>query len=374
MIKFGMIGIGNIGTLHTKYLINNEIENACLSAVCDIDAEKLDKFHEQYGDKLHYFADYKEMIASGEIDAVIIATPHYLHPQMAIDCFRAQLHVIVEKPVGVYVKNVQEMNKCAKESKKVFSVMYCMRTDPNYKKIKELISDGELGQIKRVNWIATDWYRPQAYHDSSSWRSSWAGEGGGVLVNQSPHNLDIIQWMFGLPKRVTTFAKYGKYYTIEVEDEVTTYLDYEDFSCVYIASTGEAPGSNRLEIIGTMGRLIYENQTIYFKRNRVSEREFNERNRDSFGVPEAWETIIPPCAGTMQHQNITQDFVNAIITGNQDALIADGRSGINELILSNAIHMSSWLNKTVELPVNEDAFFNELRKKIQESQEGKGQL
>ncbi|MBP3361997.1 MAG: Gfo/Idh/MocA family oxidoreductase [Clostridia bacterium] len=365
MIRFGIIGVGNIGMLHAEYLVKNEIKNACLSAVCDIDCDKLKNFSDRYGDEIKRFENYKEMIKSGEVDAVIVATPHYLHPQMTIDCFEAKLHVIVEKPIGVYVKNTWEMINAAKESGKVFAVMYCMRTDPYYKKIKELLDDEELGKIKRVNWIATEWYRPQAYHNSSSWRSSWEGEGGGVLVNQSPHNLDIIQWMFGLPKKVTAFAKYGKYYDIEVEDEVTAYMDYEDFSCVYIASTGEAPGSSRVEIIGTMGKLIYENGKIYFKRNRVSERKFNETNQDIFGVPEAWEMFVPPCAGAMKHRNITQNFVNAILQN--EALIAGGESGINELMLSNAIHLSSWQNKTVELPVDEDIFLKELKGKIKES-------
>ncbi len=362
MVRFGVIGLGNMGGKgHSKHLYYGEIENAVLKAVCDIDVEKLSAYRTEYGEDISYYEDYKEMLASDEIDAVVIATPHYLHPEMAMDAIAAKKHVIVEKPVGVYTKGIEKVSRAAKEAGLTYVVNFCMRTDPFYKKIKDLLEQGELGAIKRVNWAVTTWYRPQAYHDSSSWRSSWAGEGGGVLINQCPHNLDIITWLFGLPRKLTAFAEYGKYYNIEVEDEVTTYLKYDGFSLVYIASTGEAPGTNRLEIVGDMGKLVYENGKLTFFKNTVSERIFNQENTIPFGKPESVEIEIEPYPGVMQTQNITRNFVNAIEKG--EVLIASAESGEDELRLSNAIHLSSWLSETVELPVDEDLFLSELNKR-----------
>ena len=367
-VRIGVIGIGNIGTLHTNYLLNNEIYGATLTSVCDIDKNKTETFKKNHED-IFVYEKYEDLMESGNVDAVIIAVPHYLHPIMAIHAFECGLHVIVEKPVGVYAKNVAEMNAAAQKSGKVFSSMFCVRTDPYFKEIRELVQTGVLGAIKRVNWVATDWYRPQAYHDSSPWRSTWDGEGGGVLVNQSPHNLDMIQWIFGLPQKVTAFAQFGKYYNIEVEDEVTALLEYPTFTCVYIASTGEAPGTNRLEIAGDMGRLVFENRQIQFLKNVESEREFNSKNKTLMEMPKCWNCSIPPKDGAMKHQNITQNFVNAILR--DEPLIAPGMDGINEVELSNAIHLSAWTGKTVSLPVDPNEFLNMLNQKRTASEMGK---
>lgn len=359
-VRIGVIGVGNIGGLHTNYLLNNEISNAVLTCLCDIDKSKTDKYAVSYPE-LHIYEKYEDLMESGYVDAVIIAVPHYLHPVMAIYAFKCGLHVISEKPVGVYAESVAEMNDAAEKSGKVFSSMFCVRTDPYFREIRELVQSGELGGIKRVNWVATDWYRPQAYHDSSPWRSSWSGEGGGVLVNQSPHNLDIIQWIFGLPQRVTAIASFGKYYNIEVEDEVTAVLEYPGFTLTYIASTGEAPGTNRLEIACDMGRLVFENRRLQFLKNEESEREFNKKNTETMKMPRYWECEVPPKEGDMKHQSITQNFVNAILEN--EPLIAPGTDGINEVELSNAIHMSAWTGKSVTLPVDPDLFLKMLDEK-----------
>ncbi len=365
MIRIGLVGIGNIGTLHAGYLLNKEVLNAELTCVCDIDEAQLKKFS-KIAPQVCCFNHHKDMFLSNLVDAIIVCTPHFQHPQIAIDAFKNGLHVIVEKPIGVYALDVLELNRVAKKSKKKFSTMFCMRTDPAFKKIKYLVDKGELGDIKRVNWIATDWYRPQAYHDSSSWRSTWKGEGGGVLVNQSPHNLDILQWIFGMPKSVFASAECGKYFDIEVEDEVNVFMKYKTFSCVYIASTGECPGSNRLEISGTMGRLIYENKKIEFIRNEESEREFNAKNTKLFGRPAYWHCQVPEFSGEMKHKHITQNFINAIL--NNEELIAPGEDGINEVLLSNAIHMSAWTNETVHFPIDNNHFYELLKLKILESE------
>lgn len=363
-IRIGIIGTGVMGGGHATYLLNREVKNAVLTCLCDIDSSKFTKFTTSHPELLCY-TDYKEMITSGNVDAVIIATPHYFHPEIAIFAFEHGLHVISEKPVGVDAKNVYRMNEAAIASGKVFSSMFCVRTDPCFRKIRQMLLDGTLGKIKRVTWVKTNWYRPQAYHDSASWRSSWKTEGGGLLINQSPHNLDMLQWFFGMPERITADVSFGKYYNIEVEDDVTALLHYKDFTCTYIASTGEYPGSDRLEIASDMGQLIFEDGKIRFYKTDISEREFNRNNQDPNARPGVTEFAIDPLPGEMHHKYITQNFVNAILFGEE--LIAPGLNGINEVELCNGIHMAAWTGKTVSLPVDPDAFCHILEEKIQNS-------
>ena len=360
-VRMGIIGVGNMGTGHAKYILDGAVKNCKLTAVCDLVEAKIKNITDQNPDVIGY-KDYKEMINSGKVDAVIVATEHYVHPEICIYAFEHRLHVISEKPVGVYCNQVLKMNDAAKKSGKVFSSMFCVRTNPMFAKVRELVQSGEIGAIKRVNWIATDWYRPQFYHDSAKWRSSWKGEGGGVLVNQSPHNLDMIQWIFGMPESVTSFVSYGKYYNIEVEDEATAYLKYKDFSCLYIASTGEAPGTNRIEIAGDNGRIVVENGKILFNKNEMSEREFNRINKSLMPVLSHTDIDVPFGECGNIHASITQNFVNAILNGEE--LIAPGLNGLNEVTLSNAIHLSSWTNETVTLPMDNDKFEKLLSQKI----------
>ena len=224
-IRLGVIGYGNMGTTHCKNAANGLTPNLVLTAICDISEARRNVAKENHGD-VAIFDNYKDLLKSGLCDLVIVATPHYDHPKMVADAFAEGLHVICEKPAGVYTKQVLEMNEAAEKSGKVFSMMYNQRTNPVYQKVREMVQKGELGHIKRISWIITDWYRPQAYHDSSAWRSSWEQEGGGTLINQNPHQLDLWQWMFGMPDQITAFASFGKYYDIEVEDDVTAFFQY----------------------------------------------------------------------------------------------------------------------------------------------------
>lgn len=361
-IRLGIIGIGKMGGEYVRMLSEGAVEEIELTAVCDIDEEKLQKAYEKTGGTVRTFTDWHELLASGGTDAVMVVTPHYLHPPIAMEAFRIGQHVLSDKPTGVYTKQVRELNRVAKESGKVFSTMFCLRTMPVYQKIREMVQGGELGQIKRLCWINTDWYRPQAYHDSSSWRSSWQGEGGGLLLNQCPHNLDLWQWMFGMPKSVTAHISFGRYYDIEVDDDVTAYFSYENgINGTYIASTGEAPGTNRLEIMGDMGRLVYENDKLIFDKNAVSEREFNKTNDKLMAKPEKTRIEIPFEPEQPIHCNVLRNFAAAILRG--EALICPGEEGIKELTISNAMYLSAWTARTIELPLDEELFYNMLNEK-----------
>ena len=362
-VKLGIVGYGNMGTGHTENLMSGKVPKMELAALCDSDPDRIKAFSEKYPD-IPTFLNAEDMYKSGVIDSVLIAVPHYDHPTLAIKAFENGLNVLVEKPAGVYTKQVMEMDAAAAKSDKVYGIMYNQRTNPVYQKLKKMIEDGQLGKIKRITWIITDWYRPQAYHDSASWRSTWKTEGGGTLINQNPHQLDLWQWMFGMPDKLTSFVSFGKYYDIEVEDDVTAYLEYENGTTgTYITSTGEAPGTNRLEIACDMGRIVVENEKMIFNRNVVSERDFNKRNTQPFEKPENWKCEIPVSGSGEQHVGILKDFTKALLNGTE--LLAPGIEGINGLTISNAIHYSAWTGSTVDVKnfPHED-FYNILQQKI----------
>ena len=366
-VKIGIIGIGNMGSSHAVYLNNGEVPGAELAAVCDTNPERLKWAKENLSENIQTFDNPEAFFEFGNIDAVIVATPHYDHPTLAITAFEKGLHALVEKPAGVFTKSVREMNEVAKKSGKVFGIMFNQRTNPLYQKLRDLVQSGELGEIKRTNWIITDWYRSQSYYDSGGWRATWAGEGGGVLANQDPHQLDLWQWTSGLmPKRVRAFCGFGKFHDIEVEDDVTAYVEYENGATgVFVTSTGDAPGTNRYEISGDRGKLVVEDGKLTFWRLRQSEREFNREYKGGFGEPECWKIDIPVKGTATQHKGITTNWVNAIRNGTK--LLGPGEEGIKGLEISNAIHLSAWTDDWVDLPIDEDLYYSKLQERIKSS-------
>lgn len=365
MFRIGIIGAGNMGSYHLNNIANNKIENAVLTAVCDIDPKVLEKHRQTLGDSVKYFESADELIHSGLVDGVVVATPHYFHPTLSIAALNAGLHVFCEKPAGVYTKNVREMNEVAKACGKTFQVNFVMRNLNSFKKIKELIDSGTLGEIKRVTWILTNWYRTQAYYNSGSWRATWGGEGGGTLLNQNPHQLDLFQWLFGMPKKVRGFCYFGKNRDIEVEDEATAYMEYENGAvATYMTTVGEYPGTNRLEVAGDKGKLVFEKNIITLWKLEVSEKEFNKTTLSVAGpipmeemVVEYEENSIAECQAAM----IT-NWVAAATTGTP--LIAPGEEGIRSLSLSNAIYLSAWNDGWVNLPIDEEEYLAKLNERI----------
>lgn len=365
-IRFGIIGIGNIGSFHTDYLMKKSVPEAVLTAVCDIKPDRLEWVRNTHGEGIALFDDAEAMMASGLIDAVIIGVPHYDHPTLALKALSKGLHVLIEKPAGVYTQQVREMNEAAAKSGKVFGIMYNQRTNPIFQKMRRLVQDGELGEIRRTNWIITTWYRSQAYYDSGTWRATWAGEGGGVLINQCPHNLDIWQWICGVPKRVRAFCGFGKYRNIEVEDAVTAYVEYENGATgVFITTTAEAPGTDRFEIVGTRGKIVLEGGKLTFWRLEQSEPDFNSTNKIPFATPETWVCDIPVNGKEAGHPGITQNFAQAVLNGTP--LLAPGIEGIRGLQISNAIHLSTWTDDWVDIPVDENLYYEQLKNRIDQS-------
>ncbi|CQR55733.1 Gfo/Idh/MocA family protein [Paenibacillus riograndensis] len=366
-VRYGIIGIGNMGRAHALSLLD-DVKGAELAAVCDISPERLEWASEQLPEKVKHFSTAAEMFQSGTIDAVLISTPHYDHPPLAIEALGYGLHVLIEKPAGVHTKAVQEMNEAAAKSDRKFGIMYNQRTNPLYQKLRELIQAGELGEIRRTNWIITNWYRSQNYYDSGGWRATWAGEGGGVLLNQDPHQLDLWQWTTGMmPKRIRAFCYFGKYRNIEVEDDVTAYVEYPNGATgLFITTTGEAPGTNRFEITGDNGKILVEDGALTFWRLRTPEPVFNAEYKGGFGAPECWKCEIPVTKGDgEQHRGILRNFTNAILY--DEPLLAPGEEGIHGLTLSNAMYLSAWTDNWVDLPIDSDLFHEKLMEKVQNS-------
>jgi len=371
LVRMGIIGLGGMGSYHAKYMVRGEVPGLELAAVCDVRPERLDWAAKELPASVKKFDRYEALIGSGSVDAVLVATPHYDHPPIAIAAFARGLHVLIEKPAGVYTRQVREMNEAAAKSGKVFGIMFNQRTLPVYQKLRDLVSSGELGELRRTNWIITNWFRSQSYYDSGTWRATWAGEGGGVLINQCPHNLDLWQWTCGMPRRVRAFCRFGRYHDIEVEDDVTAYVEYPNgASGVFITTTGESPGSNRLEVTGDNGKVVIEDGKLTFWRTRVPVSRFNREFKGGFGEPECWKCEIPVQGGGDQHQGICRNFVSAITQG--ASLLARGEEGIKSLELSNAMLLSSWTDSWVELPIDEGLFYEKLQERIESSASKKG--
>ncbi|RBP10774.1 Gfo/Idh/MocA family protein [Pseudocitrobacter faecalis] len=362
-VRFGIIGVGNIGTVHARYLLAGTVKEACLTAVCDNNPEKHATLRALVGEEIALFSDAQEMLQSGLIDAVIVSTPHYEHPRLSMMAMRQGIHTLCEKPAGVYTAQVREMNEFARGCNVVFGMMFNQRPNPLYQKVKDLIDSGELGEIRRSNWIITNWYRSQSYYNSGGWRATWKGEGGGVLLNQDPHQLDLWQWLVGMPVRVRAFCQFGKHRQIEVENEVTAYAEYANGATgVFITTTAEAPGTNRLEIAGDRGKVVVEEGKLRFWRLCESETEFNARWQNGFGEPECWEVTIPVAPECSDHHVITTNFAAAVLHGTQ--LLAPGQEGIHGLTLSNAMHLSTWTDNWVDLPLDEALFKQLLDERI----------
>ena len=361
-VRLGIIGAGNMGSGHINNYLKGLLPEIEITAVADRRQERRDWARSALGEGVVIYEEGSDLIANGPVDAILIAVPHYQHPGLAIEGFHHGKHVMCEKPAGVYTKQVREMNAEADKCDRVFGMMFNQRTNCVYRKIKEMIDGGELGQLKRVNWIITDWYRTQFYYDSGAWRATWDGEGGGVLLNQCPHQLDLVQWLCGMPVRVRAFLHEGKWHDIEVEDDVTAYMEYANGATgVFITTTGDAPGTNRLEISGEMGKIVCENDEITFFKNAVSDREFSKTSQEGFEKPACEKIKVETDGRNLQHVDVLNAFAGAILRG--EKLVADGREGINGLTLSNAMHLSSWLYKTVDIPFDEELYLAELNKR-----------
>ncbi len=350
-----------MGGHHAHTLLKGNIPGCELAAVCDQVPQRLKPFA-----GVPSFTDHREMIRCGRIDAILIATPHYAHTTIGIDAFKAGLHVLMEKPISVHKADCERLLAAYKGGKQLFAAMFNQRTDPYYQKIRQMVRGGELGRIQRIQWTVTDWFRSQAYYNSGGWRATWAGEGGGVLLNQSVHNIDLFQWIFGMPERVRAICRIARYHNIEVEDEVTATFEYPDKTTgVFITSTGEAPGVNRLEVAGDRGRLTLENNQLLFLRNEIKTSTYSRITTEAYEKPACWKIRIPIADHGEQHTGILKNFTNAILRG--EPLLSPGVEGVHSVELINAMLYSSFRDETVTLPLSSAKYAKLLKSLIRQS-------
>jgi len=357
-VRFGIIGMGLMGTNHAKALLSGRVPRATLAALCDVAAPNV---AERYPG-IPFFPTVEELLESQSVDAVIVATPHRYHVEVGCKVLERGVHLLVEKPVAVHKNEALRLVRAQPEGVK-FCVMFNLRVLPPYRKIRELIESGELGRLHRVSWSLSRYFRTHAYYAQGGWRGTWKGEGGGVLLNQCPHQLDLWQWLFGMPDRVYAKCRLGKHHPIHVEDEVTAMLDYRNgLSGVFIASTGEAPGTDRLEIHAERGRLVYEHGELEYLRNEQEATEYSRTSTALFGRLPHWSVRIPCEPMPAPHAAVVTNFVDAIL--DEVPLVAPGHEGVASLELGNAILLSSLKEKEVALPLDGCEYEQELAKLV----------
>ena len=361
LIRVGVVGIGSMGSAHAMSLYKKEIEGFELVAVCDIDEKRLEWAKKELKD-VQCFNDYNQLIDSHKVEALVVATPHPLHPVIVEKACKSGIHVLTEKPAGIDVKSVLHMNEVAKESGVVFAIMYNQRTNPLFVKLRELFKSGTIGELIRFNWIVNNWYRTDAYYASGNWRATWDGEGGGILMNQCPHNLDIWQWITGMPIRVRAYCHQGAFHPIQVEDAAEIIVEYENGARGYFqTSTGEYPGTNRLEISATKGKAVIENGKLTLSLLDTDLKEFTRNSSEYMPKIAIDETVIVQSEPESAHLGILQNFSNAIRKG--EPLIAPGEEGIFGLTIANAAYLSWWKNEVVNLPLDPDEYLLSLQSK-----------
>lgn len=378
-VKMGIIGLGAEGGLYAGFLADGKVKGMVIGAICDIDPAKKALCADKYPG-IPFYDNYIDMLESGDVDAIVTCVPHYLHPEMGIEALKRDIHALVEKPAGVYTKQVQELNDfAATKPELTFAIFFNQRTNPLYQKLKELIDQDEIGEIRRTNWLITTWWRPQGYYDQSEWRATWKGEGGGVLVNQAPHQLDLLQWICGMPKKVYANVKYGYQRAITVEDEVTAMFDYENGATgVFITCTHDVLGTDRFEILGDKGKIVVDDsKKITIKRLMKPEPEMSS----TMSMQDVMKIFMGQSASEIyseevlefesvwgaQHIAVLENFAANINDGTP--LIAAGSEGIHGVRLANAIHLSGFLGQEVEIPFDEEQYVAELNKKIEEEQQ-----
>ncbi|HKK18555.1 MAG TPA: Gfo/Idh/MocA family oxidoreductase [Opitutales bacterium] len=361
IVHLGIIGMGSMGSDHAAKVEQGLVPGLRLAAVADQDSKRLEKWSDA-----RHFNDGSAMIQSGEVDAVLIATPHYSHTTLGIEALEAGLHVLVEKPISVHKADCQRLIDAWTNPKQVFAAMFNQRTNPAHVKLREMIQNGELGEIQRMQWTVTTWFRTEHYYRTGDWRATWSGEGGGVLLNQCPHNLDLLQWLFGMPKKVYANCQFGRFHDIEVEDAVTAMLEFESGATgVFITTTGEAPGSNRLEVAADRGKILIENDKLHFTRTEIPVSEFSRTSEIGFARPPVWEIDIPVAESGEQHLGILKNFANAILNG--EPLLAPASEGIHSVELANAMLYSAFESRAVELPIDAAAYQAALKAKVENS-------
>ncbi|MGQ9541665.1 MAG: Gfo/Idh/MocA family protein [Armatimonadota bacterium] len=364
-VRFGVIGVGGMGIAHAHLI--QQSEEAELVAVCSASVERTQQVAQRFG--VPGFTDYRELLRNGLVDAVLIATPHPSHAQIAEYAFQHGVHVLCEKPLAVSISEGRRMVDSARQNRCLLGAMLQMRTERHFRIARRAVEEGIIGNLMRAQMVAT-WCRSQAYYQSASWRGTWAGEGGGVLLNQAPHQLDILCWLAGLPCKVTAQIR-TRYHRIEVEDEAFALLEYPNGAHGYIyVNVSEVPYTRHFEVVGEQGKVVLDGEQVSVVRIVPPIPQYMEQAQDMWEVPatQTWDIDLPQ--GETGHAAVIRNFARVVL-GREEALIAPGEEALWSLELANAIILSALRDKTVTLPLDGqeyDALLQELRASSQPKQ------
>ncbi len=346
-----------MGCRYAKMISEGYVNNVEITAVTRITQERKEYLKEIFNARVPIFQTADDLFEAVEekkveADAVLIVTPHLVHADQAVKAMKLGLHVLCDKPAGAYSRQARQMKEEAKKHEELyFGMVFNQRMNPKYQKIREIVQSGKYGKMIRVSWTITDWYRPDGYYAAGAWRGTWDGEGGGILLNQCPHNLDLLQWICGMPANIQAFCNEGKYHNIPVEDEVTAYFTFENGATgTFYSTTGEASAINRLEISMEDALLVFENGKLKVRELKVHEAEYRKSATDFFAQPEG-EWIEIECEGVdLAHVGILQNFTDAV--EGKAELFVEGTEGSKSLMIANAMYLSSWKKQMVKIPQN----------------------
>jgi predicted dehydrogenase len=357
-MRFGLVGLGNIGKVHVANFAAGKVRGGCLTVVCSRRPASI-----ELPDGVRYFDDVDAMLESGDVDAVIVATPHLSHRRLGEKVLRQGLHLMMEKPLAASKLDGERLLGVPRRDGQQFGIMLNLRMHPQMQRIKALLDSGRLGELQRVQWTISNWFRSEAYYASSDWRATWKGEGGGVLINQALHNLDSLQWFCGMPTSLQAFCRFGGDHDIEVEDQVTAFMEFPNGATgVFTTSTGEAPGVKRLEIAGTKGLILLEADTLTVQRNEVDSREFLRTTDNAFGTPDTTQEVFPAGEENPSHAGVLSNFADAV--QGKAELLTDAREGLKSVELANAMVYSAWTNGPIRLPLDSAAYESALTQRI----------
>jgi len=355
-VRFGIVGTGGMGSGHARTM--QGIEEIRLAAVCDIAPDVANSVGEEYN--VPYMTDYHDLVDLDEVDALIVATPHYFHPEVVVYALEQGKPVISEKPIAVTVAAADAMVEAAQRTGTPFGVMHQTRTEAIWRAAGEITNSGRLGALYRTMMIYAT-FRSQAYYDSAGWRATWKGEGGGVLINQAPHSIDRFTWLGGLPSKVTAVTQ-TRGHVIEVEDVAGAMLEYANGATGYIyCSTTEAPTSEIMEFSGEKGKLRIVDDQIRFWEIPDGVHGFSDSSPEMWAHPEMSEVPVEIPEGERGHGAILRNFARHLLYG--EDLLSPGVEGLKTVEMINAIIMSGGTGQSVDVPVDRakyDAYLAEL--------------
>ena len=371
MTNFAVIGVGRMGTVHAMNLYFRRVRGARLYAVCDTDPAALAKAAKRFP-RAKRFSDVGSLLSDGKVEAVVIATPHYAHADIAVACLEKGVHVLVEKPLSVTAADARRVIDASKRNPKtVAAVMLNQRTNPLYKRARRLVRSGKLGEIQRAQFVVTGWYRSQAYYNQGGWRASICGEGGGTLINQCVHQLDIMQWVLGMPDTVSA-EMFTKGRDIFTENDVTAVFGYgRDVRCAFFATTHQLHRPDTLETTGTHGTHATANLRMTVEMFRKDEREVNAETVKGYGRTGGYKLRYGHKAGFAlgilkggQQKNILVNFAAAI--AGRKKLISPIEDGLASVEIINAVYAGGWTGKKAKIPFDAEEYKALLNEKREE--------